>query len=194
MARDCISREGSALELVTCETVAPSRICEFNAGASLCLQWRHGIGNAYRNHENVYKDSNVFENVYKRKETVVEPTNFGGKGRPRLNKALYEYQSGEPSVPDEMLHAVTGNASWQSPGPTSVHLTPLAFRLLLHCVEGCDSPNWRVANDVWRSAFLVVGLVVDRISTSTFHVILTASHYGAWAWQFQEEVFNGVTF
>ena len=49
------------------------------------------------------KDSNVFENVYKRKEIVVEPTNFGGKGRFRLNKALYESQSGEPSVTDGML-------------------------------------------------------------------------------------------
>ena len=99
------------------------------------------------------KDSKVFENVYKRKEIVAEPTNFGGKGRPRLNKALYEYQSGEPSVPDEMLSAITGNASWQSPGPQSAHLIPLAFRLLLHCVEGFDSPNWRVENDGWRSAF-----------------------------------------
>ena len=125
---------------------------------------------------------------------MAESTNFGVKGRTRLNNALYESQSCEPSVPDGMLCAVTGNASWQSPGPQSAHLIPLAFRLLLHCVEGCDSPNWRVVNDVWRSAFLVVGLVVDRISTSTFHVILTASHYGAWAWQFQEEVFNGVTF
>ena len=42
--------------------------------------------------------------------------------------------------------------------------------------------------------FLVVGLVVERISTSTFHVILTASHCGAWAWQIQEDVFNGVPF
>ena len=125
---------------------------------------------------------------------MAESTNFGVKGRPRLNSALCESQSGEPSVPDEMLYAVTGNASLQSPGPQSAHLIPLAFRLLLHCVEGCDSPNWRVVNDVWRSAFLVVGLVVDRITTSTFHVILIASHHGAWAWQFQEEVFNGVTF
>ena len=38
--------------------------------------------------------------------------------------------------------------------------------------------------------FLVVGLV----STSSCHVILTASHCGAWVWQIQEEVFDGVTF
>ena len=89
------------------------------------------------------KDSKVFENVYKRKKIVAEPVNFGVKGRPRLNSALYESQSGEPSVPDEMLYAVTGNASWLSPGPQSA----------LHCVEGFDSPNWRVVNGVWRSAF-----------------------------------------
>ena len=105
------------------------------------------------------KDSKVFENVYKRKKIVAEPINFGVKGRPRLNSALYESQSGEPSVPDEMLYAVTGNASWLSPGPQSA----------LHCVEGFDSPNWRVVNGA--QLFLVVGLVVDRISTSTFHVV-----------------------
>ena len=113
---------------------------------------------------------------------------------PRLITALYESQSGEPSVPDEMLYAMTGNASWLSPGPQSAQPIPLAFRLLLHCVEGFDTTKWKVVNDVWRSAFLVVGLVVERISKGSFHVILIASHYGAWAWQFQEEVFDGVTF
>ena len=140
------------------------------------------------------KDCKVLENVYKRKEIVAEPSNLGGKDRTRLDKALYESQSGKPSVPDEMLYAITRNASWLSPGPQSAHFIPPAFRLLLHCVEGLDSPNWRVVNDVWRSTFLVEGLVVERISTSTFHRILTASHCGSWAWQFQEEVFDVVTF
>ena len=36
--------------------------------------------------------------------------------------------------------------------------------------------------------------MVERISKGSFLVILTASLYGAWAWQFQEEVFDGVFF
>ena len=53
---------------------------------------------------------------------MADPTNFSRKGRARLNKALYESQSGEPSVPDEMLCAITGNTI-SAPHPSGISLT-----------------------------------------------------------------------
>ena len=64
----------------------------------------------------------MFEHVYKHKEIVADPTNFSRKGRPKANKALYESQSGEPSVPGEMLCASTGNTI-SAPHPSGISLT-----------------------------------------------------------------------